>query len=62
MATQFDFSKGALTDGLAEDVLANLTLVRPQLDVVTLLVRLCPDLIRVANRLVDILFSRSSSL
>ena len=59
VASQLDFSKGALTDGLAEDVLTNLALVWSQLDVVSLLVRLRPNLIRITYRLVDFLLSCS---
>ena len=52
MATEFDFAEGALSDGLAQDVLADFAFVRRQLDLSCLFSSLDTDLIRVADGLI----------
>ena len=61
MAAQFHFSKRAFTDRFAEDVLANLAFVWGQFDVIPFFICLEPDLVRVTNRLVDVLVGPSSA-
>jgi len=51
--SKFNFTEGAFTDGLAEDVLSDFALIGRQFDIRGLLVGFDADLVRVADRLVN---------
>ena len=53
MATEFDLSEGSFADGLAQDILSDLTLVRSKFDIIARLDCLDANLIRVTDSFVD---------